>query len=154
DWLIVAGDVAEKAEDVFEVMQLLTSRFATVVWTPGNHELWTVPGDPVTLRGAARYLYLVTALRELRVHRPAGPSRTAPGVDGWVAGVALLTRSDHTFRPGGPDAKDEALAAAHHAGGVCTAGHMPHPDPHPPRDDWCRSRLEDTRERLEALPSD
>ena len=154
DWLIVAGDVAEKAEDVFEVMQLLTSRFATVVWTPGNHELWTVPGDPVTLRGEERYLYLVNALRELGVHTPEDPYPTYPGVDGRVAVAALFTLYDHTFRPGGTHTKEEALAVAHQAGVVCTDEYLLHPDPHPTRDAWCRSRLEYTRERLEALPSD
>jgi 3',5'-cyclic AMP phosphodiesterase CpdA len=41
DWLIVAGDVAERIDDVVGTLALLRDRFATVVWVPGNHELWT-----------------------------------------------------------------------------------------------------------------
>jgi hypothetical protein len=41
------------------VLTTLSERFATVIWTPGNHELWTHPNDPVQPRGLARYDYLV-----------------------------------------------------------------------------------------------
>ena len=40
DWLIVAGDVAERFELIVEVMTELASRFDTVIWVPGNHELF------------------------------------------------------------------------------------------------------------------
>jgi 3',5'-cyclic AMP phosphodiesterase CpdA len=43
DWLIVAGDVGEVFADVGFVLASLASRFAKVIWTPGNHELWTLP---------------------------------------------------------------------------------------------------------------
>jgi 3',5'-cyclic AMP phosphodiesterase CpdA len=42
DWLIVAGDVGEVFADVGFVLASLASRFAKVIWTPGNHELWTL----------------------------------------------------------------------------------------------------------------
>ncbi len=41
DWLIVAGDVVERIDDVVGTLALLRDRFAAVVWVPGNHELWT-----------------------------------------------------------------------------------------------------------------
>ena len=53
DWLIVAGDVGETEEHLAEAMRLLTARFAQVLWTPGNHDLWTLPTDPSALRGEA-----------------------------------------------------------------------------------------------------
>lgn len=151
DWLIVAGDVAETAEDVLGVMKLLAARFATVVWTPGNHELWTVPRDPVTLRGEDRYLYLVEGLRDLGVHTPEDPYPSYPGVDGPVTVAPLFTLYDHTFRPAGARNKEEALAVAHETGVVCTDEYLLHPDPYPTRDAWCRARLTYTRERLDAL---
>jgi hypothetical protein len=55
DWLIVAGDVGELFADIEWALRLLSERFATVVWVPGNHELWTHPRDPITLRGQERY---------------------------------------------------------------------------------------------------
>jgi 3',5'-cyclic AMP phosphodiesterase CpdA len=48
------------------------ARFAKVIWTPGNHELWTPKGDPVQLRGEQRYQYLVELCRNLGV----APRRT------------------------------------------------------------------------------
>src|SRR5690349_11117507 len=65
DWLLVAGDVGDTVEDIEWALGLLSRRFAKVVWVPGNHELWTPPADPVTLRGEARYRHLVDLCRSL-----------------------------------------------------------------------------------------
>jgi 3',5'-cyclic AMP phosphodiesterase CpdA len=54
DWLIVAGDVGETFADIGTGLRLLRQRYAKVIWTPGNHELWTLPWDPVQLRGVRR----------------------------------------------------------------------------------------------------
>ncbi|WP_433700938.1 metallophosphoesterase family protein [Nocardiopsis sp. CA-288880] len=151
DWLVVAGDVAETADDVLWAMELLSERFSTVVWTPGNHELWTSPRDPVQLRGEARYLHLVEALRGLGVHTPEDPYPVWPGPDGPVVVAPLFVLYDYTFRPEGARTKEEALAVAHASGVVCTDEYLLHPDPHPSRDEWCRARLDYTRKRLDAL---
>ena len=37
DWLILAGDVSEKTDDIRWALKLLRSRFAKVIWIPGNH---------------------------------------------------------------------------------------------------------------------
>ena len=39
----VAGDVAERTDDIRWSLDLLRRRFAKVIWVPGNHELWTTP---------------------------------------------------------------------------------------------------------------
>ena len=67
DWLLVAGDVGELLDSVEATLRLLRGRFAKVIWAPGNHELWTHPRDPVTLRGEQRYAALVEACRDLGV---------------------------------------------------------------------------------------
>ncbi|MCY9784175.1 metallophosphoesterase [Nocardiopsis sp. EMB25] len=152
DWLLVAGDVAETADDILWAMELLSKRFSTVVWVPGNHDLWTVPTDPVRLRGLARYEYLVRALRDLGVHTPEDPYPVWEGPDGPVVVAPLFLLYDHTFRPEGTRTKEEALAVAHDAGVVCTDEYLLHPDPYPGRDAWCRARLDYTRGRLDALP--
>lgn len=154
DWLLVAGDVADTAGDVLHTMELLASRFATVVWVPGNHDLWTLPRDPVQLRGEERYLYLVERLRALGVHTPEDPYPVWEGPDGPVAVAPLFVGYDHTFRPEGTRTKEEALAVAHASGVVCTDEYLLHPDPYPSRDAWCRARLEYTRARLDALGPD
>ncbi|GAA4935737.1 metallophosphoesterase family protein [Streptomyces coeruleoprunus] len=151
DWLLVAGDVAETTTDIVRTMSLLRDRFGTVIWTPGNHELWTTPADPVQLRGEARYQYLVAALRDLGVITPEDPYPHWPGPDGPVVVAPLFVLYDYSFRRPGMHTKDEALKAAHDAGVVCTDEFVLHPDPYPSRDAWCRARVEYTRARLDAI---
>ena len=73
DWLIVAGDVAERVDDVVRTLALLRERFASVVWVPGNHELWTRAKEGVLLRGEERYHHLVQACRDHGVLTPEDP---------------------------------------------------------------------------------
>jgi 3',5'-cyclic AMP phosphodiesterase CpdA len=157
DWLIVAGDVAERFADVAATLGRLRERFATVVWAPGNHELWTVPQDPVALRGAARYAELVGMCRELGVHTPEDdyPLWTGPGGPALVAPLFLLY--DYTFRAPGTRTTEESLRRAYDAGIVCTDEVLLHPDPYPGRDAWCAARVALTEQRLAgcdpALPT-
>ena len=53
DWLIVAGDVGERADHLRFALDILTARFARVIWTPGNHDLWSPPDDPDRTRAQA-----------------------------------------------------------------------------------------------------
>ncbi|MFE0102556.1 metallophosphoesterase family protein [Streptomyces sp. NPDC059009] len=151
DWLIVAGDTAETMADVEWALRILTSRFAKVVWVPGNHELWTPKGDPVQLRGEARYRHLVELCRELGAVTPEDPYPVWRGAGGPVTVAPLFLLYDYTFRPTGTHGKEDALAAAHESGVVCTDEFLLHPDPHPTRDAWCRERVRITQERLDGL---
>jgi 3',5'-cyclic AMP phosphodiesterase CpdA len=153
DWLLVAGDVAEKAEDIEWALGTLRSRFARVVWTPGNHELWTLGTDPVGLRGDARYRYLVSVCRRLGVLTPEDPYPVWRGPGGPVVIVPLFLLYDYSFRPGGTKTKAEALALAYETGIVCTDEAVLHADPFPSREEWCHARVEATERRLATLPS-
>ena len=55
DWLMIAGDTGESPAHLDFVLRTLQPRFKQLVWTPGNHDLWT----PTTLasekRGVAHY---------------------------------------------------------------------------------------------------
>ncbi|MFJ6944619.1 metallophosphoesterase family protein [Streptomyces wuyuanensis] len=152
DWLLVAGDVGEYVADVRRTLELLAGRFAKVVWTPGNHELWTPPSDPVQLRGEQRYEHLVRICRELGVVTPEDPFEVWEGPGGPVAIAPLFVLYDYSFRPAGARTKEEALAIAEQAGVVCTDEFLLHPDPHPSRDAWCRARLRITEARLSEVP--
>ncbi|QNE76617.1 metallophosphoesterase [Streptomyces finlayi] len=150
DWLIVAGDVAELCADIQRSLALLAQRFAKVIWTPGNHELWTVKSDPVQLRGEARYRHLVDICRDLGVVTPEDPYPVWADPAGPVAVAPLFLLYDYTFRPAGAATKEEALRIAHERGIVCTDEYLLHPEPYLGREDWCRARVESTRRRLEA----
>ncbi|MEU4409724.1 metallophosphoesterase [Streptosporangium sp. NPDC023963] len=152
DWLLVAGDVSEKVSDVEWALGLLAGRFEKVVWAPGNHELWTHPGDPVQLRGEERYRHLVEVCRNLGVATPEDPYPTWTGPGGPVTVAPLFVLYDYTFRMPGVATKEEALAIAYDKGVVCTDEMLLHPDPYPTRDAWCDARIAETERRLEARP--
>lgn len=148
DWLLVAGDVAERSDQIEWALGLLAERFEKVVWVPGNHDLWTTERDSLQLRGEARYRELVRRCRELGVVTPEDEFPVWTGRGGPVTVVPLFVGYDYTFVPEGASTKEEALAIAHEAGVVCTDEYLLHPDPHPTRDAWCRARLEYSEQRL------
>jgi 3',5'-cyclic AMP phosphodiesterase CpdA len=150
DWLLVAGDVAERAEDLAKVLEILVGRFAQVVWAPGNHELWTTGSGPDGLRGVARYERLVEICRSAGALTPEDPYPLWQGPDGPVRVAPLFLLYDYTFRPPGTTTKEEGLAYAYRTGIVCNDEFRLHPDPYPSREDWCRDRVALTLERLEA----
>jgi 3',5'-cyclic AMP phosphodiesterase CpdA len=152
DWLVVAGDVAEKAADVEWALGTLAGRFARVLWSPGNHELYTNGKDPVRLRGVQRYDHLVGICRELGVLTPEDPYPVWTGTGGPVTVAPLFLLYDYTFRLPGDEDAEQALKTAHGAGVVATDEFLLHPDPYPDRPAWCHARVEATAARLAALP--
>jgi 3',5'-cyclic AMP phosphodiesterase CpdA len=150
-WLIVAGDVGAQVEDVEWALSRLRDRFAVVVWTPGNHELWTPPADPVDLRGEQRYDHLVGLCRRLGVLTPEDPYPIWEGEGGPAAVVPLFVLYDYTFRPAGAGSQEEALRQAYEAGVVCTDERLLHPDPYPSREAWCHARIAACEHRLGEL---
>lgn len=148
DWLMVAGDVGEVVADIEWALRLLAGRFEKVLWSPGNHELWTPNADPVRLRGEERYRHLVEICRGLGVHTPEDPYPVWTGDGGPATLAPLFLLYDYTFRPEGTRTKEEALKVAHDAGVVCTDEYLLAPDPYPGRDDWCRARVAETGRRL------
>ncbi|WP_431046589.1 metallophosphoesterase family protein [Streptomyces sp. P1-3] len=150
DWLIVAGDVGELYSDVEWALGLLSERFAKVIWSPGNHELWTHPKDPLQLRGVARYQHLVEMCRAKGIVTPEDPYPVWEGNGGPLTIAPLFLLYDYTFRLDGIHTKAAALAHANEAGVVCTDEHLLHPDPYPTLDAWCRARVAETEARLAA----
>lgn len=153
DWLLVAGDVAEKVADIEWTLRTLSARFATVVWVPGNHELWTISSDPVQLQGEARYQHLVSICRRLGVVTPEDAFPVWKGAGGPVVIVPLFILYDYSFLPEGTTTKAEALAYAYETGIVCTDEAVLYPDPYPSREAWCHARIEATERRLARLPA-
>ncbi|MET9856582.1 metallophosphoesterase [Streptomyces sp. NPDC006450] len=154
DWLVIAGDVGEILDDVAAVLRLLADRFDTVIWAPGNHELWTHPQDPVQLRGEARYRRIVEICRGLGVLTPEDPYPVWDGPGGPLRIAPLFVLYDYSFLPPGCTTKDQALARAYESGAVCSDEFLLHPDPYPSREAWCRARVAETEARLDACPKD
>jgi 3',5'-cyclic AMP phosphodiesterase CpdA len=150
DWLIVCGDVSETIEDVEWALNLLRERFATVIWVPGNHELWTLPEDRMQLRGERRYRHLVEICRRIGVLTPEDPYPVWEGGGGPATIAPLFLLYDYTFGRNIAPTKEAALARAHAAGVVCGDEFLLHPDPYPSRDAWCRARVKNAELRLGA----
>ncbi|HOB47727.1 MAG TPA: metallophosphoesterase [Mycobacterium sp.] len=151
DWLIVAGDVAERTDDIRRTLELLRSRFETVIWVPGNHELWTTGKDPVQIFGRARYDYLVQMCDDIGILTPEHeyPVWTGPGGPATVVPLFLLY--DYTFLPSGAATKAEGLAIAKQRNVFATDEFLLSCEPYATRDAWCRDRLTYTRGRLDGL---
>ena len=105
DWLIVAGDVAERTELILEVLAELNARFAQVIWVPGNHELFSRSQD--RHRGREKYDALVAGCRELGIITPEDPYPVFAG----VTVVPLFTLYDYSFRLPGTTV-EQALSMA------------------------------------------
>jgi 3',5'-cyclic AMP phosphodiesterase CpdA len=150
DWLLLAGDVGELFGDIEWALRTLAGRFARVVWTPGNHDLWTHRDDPVRLRGEERYLALVRLCRSLGIASPEDPYPVWEGPGGPVTVAPVFLLYDYSFRPDGASTLEEGLAHAYRTGVVCSDEMMLHPDPYPSRQAWCRARVEATERMLAA----
>jgi len=158
DWLIVAGDVGEVFADVGFVLASLANRFAKVIWTPGNHELWTLPSDPVTLRGAARYEALVKVCRRFGVLTPEDEFPVWDGPGGPVTVAPVFTMYDYSFPADGtaavgavPGRRSAALAAARKAGIRPVDEGRLHADPYPSVAAWCADLTAAAERRLAAV---
>ena len=150
DWLLVCGDVSERSAEIEWALGVLRERFATVVWVPGNHDLWSTPADPLGLRGEARYRHLVGLCRRLGVLTPEDPYPVWEGPGGPAVVVPLFLLYDYSFGTNVAPTKEQALARAHAAGVVCSDELVLHPDPYPSREAWCAARLRESEARLAA----
>ena len=151
DWLIVAGDVAERTDEIRWSLDLLRKRFAKVIWVPGNHELWTTNRDPMQIFGKARYDYLVDMCDEMGIVTPEHPYPVWTEEGGPATIVPMFLLYDYTFLPDGAATKAEGLALARERNVVGTDEFLLSSEPYATRDAWCRDRVARTRKRLEDL---
>ncbi|GAA1475033.1 metallophosphoesterase [Corynebacterium felinum] len=142
DWLIVAGDVAERTELVIEILHTLRRRFAQVVWVPGNHELFSRSTD--RCQGREKYAELVEYCRKIDVLTPEDPYPVFHG----VTIVPLFTLYDYSFRPQGLSV-EQAIQAARDKGIMLTDEYAiaPFVDIR----GWCWDRLAYSIKRLSRI---
>lgn len=150
DWLIVCGDVSETLTDVEWALGLLSQRFAKVVWTPGNHDLWTPPDEEPKLRGEQRYQRLLEICKEAGVLTPEDPYPVWEGEGGPLIVAPMFVLYDYSFGRNIASTKEQAMALAHRAGVVCSDEFLLHPDPYATREAWCHARVAHTEARLRA----
>lgn len=164
DWLILAGDTGEAPEHLELALDVLSRRFARVVWVPGNHDLWTSPTDRSGLAGEAKYRRLVELCRAYGAVTPEDPYPVWPGPVGGGEGAAagagrpvriapLFLLYDYTFGPDGvPPERAVEWAMEHEV--LCADEALLRPDPWPSRQAWCAERCRRTEERLARATRD
>ena len=157
DWLLLGGDLCESAEELKSCFEILSERFAKLLWVPGNHELWTTSEAPGTPRGDAKYRELVEVCRQFQVLTPEDGYVRWPGPGPACTIAPLFLLYDYSFRGDAvPRELDPAAAVAYSQSKrvLCMDEALLHPDPYPDRRAWCHARVEYTRERLDALAGD
>ncbi len=147
DWLIIAGDVGETEDHLKFALETLSTRFARLLWVPGNHDLWTVPRH--TLRGEAKYRHLVQICRDYGVFTPEDPYPHWTGEGGPCCLAPIFVLYDYSFRPDEVPA-EQAVSWAAETGVVCSDEELLHPDPYSSRSAWCLDRVRYTEQRLQA----
>ena len=156
DWLIVAGDTGETFDHLERALDALTTRFAKVIWTPGNHDLWVRPQAERAedrLRGEARYAAMVAACRVRGVVTPEDPWPEWPGPGPQRIVAPLFLLYDYSFRPDHVPAA-EAIEWAGEDGILCADERYLATDPHPSPVEWCARRTADAEARLSEVPPD
>jgi len=151
-WLIVAGDIGEKVEHLEQALEVLVPRFARVIWTPGNHDLWCPRDAPDRTHGQARYDELVAVCRRYGAITPEDPYVEWPPEPGTFL-VPMFLLFDYSFRP--PHVPFELAVAWARETGVVSGDELMLPtEPWPSAAAWCQARCDLTEARLSALPPD
>lgn len=155
DWLIVAGDIGESEDHFHVACSLLTERFARVLWTPGNHDLWTLPSEAPSNRGTAprgdsKYRRLVEICRNYNVITPEDPYILWPDPAQPYRLVPTFLLYDYSFRPD-HIAEEDVLDWAAEENTICADEALLHPDPYPTRQAWCDERYRYTEQRLTTI---
>jgi predicted phosphodiesterase len=97
DALVVAGDIADRLEIIEETLALLRSKFHSVYYTPGNHELWVRSDDCDSVE---KFFKIIEMCRRLDI-------QTSPTRIGRLWIVPLFSWYDAQFDcEGGKDDED------------------------------------------------
>ncbi|WP_340622298.1 metallophosphoesterase family protein [Xenorhabdus siamensis] len=153
DWLLLAGDIAEQESDFIWVISLLTRRFAQVVWTPGNHELWCTPRDNLKLPGVLRYQHLVNICQQHNVLTPEDGFGHYHMENGKTLTIApIFTLYDYSFRNTCDYTPDQAIERARRCGVISSDEFFLKTYPHKNIIDWCQERIQYTEKRLNTIP--
>jgi 3',5'-cyclic AMP phosphodiesterase CpdA len=153
DWLIIAGDTGETPAHLEFVLKTLGKRFARLVWTPGNHDLWTPRDWPAEKRGVPHYERLVALCRRRGVLTPEDDYPEWPGDGPTRIIVPTFVLFDYSFRPTSVT-REAAVAWAADSGVRSADEDLLAPSPYATRDEWCAARVEATEARLDRLRDD
>ncbi|MFV3074483.1 metallophosphoesterase family protein [Niveispirillum fermenti] len=148
DWLVLAGDIAERPDDLAHAFDTISKRFSRLIWVPGNHELWTIPGPEGPLQGQQKYNIMRDVARAHGVLTPDDPYPVWTGPGGPVLLAPLFLLYDYSFRPDHVPAEKVLDWAWEHRLRSADERRLS-PAPHASRQDWCAHLVEQAAARLE-----
>jgi 3',5'-cyclic AMP phosphodiesterase CpdA len=146
DWLILGGDVSDSLAGLAWALDVLGSKFARLLWVPGNHELWS-GAAPDDARGVARYRQLLDVCRARGVLTPEDAYVDWPGAEPLRIALLFLLY-DYSFVPADYSGRQRALEWAKEQGIRAVDELRLHADPYPSREEWCAARVTETAARL------
>jgi hypothetical protein len=153
DWLIIAGDIGETAAQFRLAFETLGDKFARIIWSPGNHDLWCTADDDMGLVGQQRYDALVALCRHYGVLTPEDPYSIVEGAEGPICVAPLFLLYDYSFRPADVELADAVQwAAADNT--VCIDEYLLRCAPFESVPAWCHERCALTEQRLSEIPGD
>ena len=153
DWLVVAGDVTNGHRHLDQAFKALCQRFHTVVWVPGNHDLWSRPNEAGEPRGMGLYHRLVDIAQRHGVVTPEDPYPIFPHPTGDILIAPLFLHFDYSFRPDHVHV-DDVLRWARETNINPVDERMLHCDPFPDHPSWCSWLCAVAEKRLSACPPD
>ena len=149
DWLLVPGDIGDTFDEVQSTFQVLQTKFEKVIWTPGNHELWSRGSE--SLAGVERYEALIELARTEGILTPEDPWPIWDQGESPIVIAPVFLLYDWSFRPAEvPLAKVKEWAAE--KGIRANDDRFIHATPYDSVADWCAARCDATFDRLKALP--
>ncbi len=151
DWLILAGDLGEGVSELQFAFENLQSKFAKLIWVPGNHELWTMPEDPFQKRGVDKYDELISVCKKYDVLNPEDEYiKVHFGVKEYFI-VPCFLLYDFSFRPD-EVALEDTIGWALEDEIISMDEKYLFSDPFPSVKDWCHSQIAKTEVRISVLP--
>ncbi len=153
DWLILAGDIGETEEYLKFAISILKKKFDKIIWTPGNHDLWTFPLKEDGLKGVEKYNSLVSICQENGITTPEDEYIIYKNDLKDYCLVPTLVLYDHSFKPSHVKRGKEKEWAAE-SGIICADEALLKVDPFNSISDWCHRRYKYTNGRLKLIPKD
>jgi len=153
DWLVLAGDIGETQEHLEFALSVLSRKFEKILWTPGNHDLWTVPLNDRGLKGEDKYLKLVSICHKYEVITPEDEYPVYQDNDKKYCLAPIMSLYDYSFKPNSVENGKEIEWAAR-SGVICADEDLLFSDPYKSISEWCNIRCAYTEKRLNEIQKD
>lgn len=150
DWLVIAGDIGETEKHLEFALSVLVKKFKKIIWTPGNHDLWTFPLNNFSFKGVEKYNKLVSICHKYGASTPDDEYLIYKN-DGKSYCIApVMTLYDYSFKPDYVQNGYEKEWAAE-SGVICADEDLLYPFPYKSVSEWCNARCKYTEARLKEI---